>query len=87
LSLSEHFIQYPNQSADKPASPSTAKNLLADYDFSWFTSLIFCTVGVCGVLQGFLGKTGGRTWCFDGAFVVECVVKLVRWQSLLRLEK
>jgi len=38
-------------------------------------------------LQGFLGKTGGRRWCFDGVFVVECVVKLVRWQSLLRLEE
>jgi hypothetical protein len=23
-------------------------------------------------LQGFLGKTGGRTWFFDGEFVVEC---------------
>jgi hypothetical protein len=28
-------------------------------------------------LQGFLRKLGCRTWCFDGEFVVECVVKLV----------
>jgi hypothetical protein len=38
---------------------------------------VFFALRVCGVLQGFLGKTGGRTWCFDGEFVVECVVKLV----------
>jgi hypothetical protein len=23
-------------------------------------------------LQGVLGKTGGRTWFFDGEFVVDC---------------
>jgi hypothetical protein len=38
---------------------------------------IFFGLPVCGVLQGILGKTGGRTWCFDGEFVVKCVVKLV----------
>jgi hypothetical protein len=34
-------------------------------------------MAVCGVLQGFLGKIGVKTSCFDGEFVVECVVKLV----------
>jgi hypothetical protein len=38
-------------------------------------------------LQGFLGKSGCRTWCFDGAVVVECVVKMVRWQSLFEAPK
>jgi hypothetical protein len=28
-------------------------------------------------LQGFLRKTGLTTWCFDGGFVVESVVKVV----------
>jgi hypothetical protein len=27
------------------------------------------------VLQGVLAKTGVKTWCFCGEFVVECVVK------------
>jgi hypothetical protein len=40
-------------------------------------SQIFFGWPVCGVLQGILEKTGGRTWCFDGEFVVKCVVKLV----------
>jgi hypothetical protein len=26
-------------------------------------------------LKGVLEKPGGRTWCFCGLFVVECVVK------------
>jgi hypothetical protein len=38
---------------------------------------IFFAMAVCGVLLGFLGKMGGRTSCFDGEFVVKCVVKLV----------
>jgi hypothetical protein len=42
---------------------------------------------VCGVLQGFLRKTGCRTWRFDGEFVVKCVAKLVRLQSLFEIEK
>jgi hypothetical protein len=37
----------------------------------------FFAMAVYGVLQGFWGKMGGRTSCFDGEFVVECVVKLV----------
>jgi len=27
--------------------------------------------------QGFLRKKGATTWCFDGEFVVECVVNMV----------
>jgi hypothetical protein len=38
---------------------------------------VFFGLAVCGVLQGILGKTGGRAWCFDGEFAVECVAKLV----------
>jgi hypothetical protein len=30
-----------------------------------------------GVLLGVLAKTGGKTWCFGGEFVVVCVVKMV----------
>jgi hypothetical protein len=29
------------------------------------------------LLQGVFAKTGGKTWCFDGQFVVECVVNVV----------
>jgi hypothetical protein len=50
-------------------------------------SQIFFGWPVCSVLQGILEKTGGRTWCFDGEFVVECVVKLVSCRSLLGVEK
>jgi hypothetical protein len=28
-------------------------------------------------LLGFLAKTGAKTWCFDGEFVVVCVVNVV----------
>jgi hypothetical protein len=38
---------------------------------------VFFAMAVCGVLQEFLGKMGGRTPYFDGEFVVKCVVKLV----------
>jgi hypothetical protein len=38
---------------------------------------------VCGVLLGILAKTGRRTWCFCGEFVVKCVVNVDRKQSLL----
>jgi hypothetical protein len=38
---------------------------------------VFFAMAVCGILLGFLGKMGGKTSCFDGEFVVECVVKLV----------
>jgi hypothetical protein len=38
---------------------------------------ILFEVWVCGVLQGFLKKMGGFVWCFDGQFVVRCVVKMV----------
>jgi len=37
--------------------------------FPWMVSLPF--------LQGFLRKTDATTWCFDGEFVVECVVNMV----------
>jgi len=29
------------------------------------------------VFAGGFAKTGGKTWCFDGQFVVECVVNVV----------
>jgi hypothetical protein len=32
---------------------------------------------------GILEKTGGKTWCFCGEFVVECVVNVDRKQLLL----
>jgi hypothetical protein len=38
-------------------------------DFFW--------AGSCGVLQGFLQKTGVFMWCFDGENVVSCVVDVV----------
>jgi hypothetical protein len=47
----------------------------------------FFAMAVCGVLQGFLGKMGGRTSCFDGEFVVECVVKLASRQPLFEPRK
>ena len=33
--------------------------------------------------MGILEKPGGRTWCFDGQFVVECVVNVDRKQPML----
>ena len=35
--------------------------------------------GRCGLvfLLGVLAKTGVKTWCFGGEFVVVCVVKMV----------
>jgi hypothetical protein len=39
------------------------------------------------VLQGVLAKTGVKTWCFCGEFVVECVVNVVLLWSVFRLEK
>jgi hypothetical protein len=38
---------------------------------------IFFASGVFTFLLGFLGKMGGTTWCFDGEFVVLCVVNVV----------
>ena len=38
--------------------------------------LDFCGGGFCGVLLGILAKMGIKTWCFDGQFVVGCVVNL-----------
>jgi hypothetical protein len=35
----------------------------------------------CGVLLGFLRKTGAKTWCFSGEVVVFCVVSVVIKQS------
>jgi hypothetical protein len=32
---------------------------------------IFLGRAVLGFLQGVLGKTGGKTWFFDGEFVVD----------------
>jgi len=32
---------------------------------------------------GFLGKMGGTAWCFDGEFVVLCVVNVVVQQPYL----
>jgi hypothetical protein len=39
--------------------------------------LIFFGGGISVFLLGVLAKTGGRTWFFDGEFVVECVVNVV----------
>jgi hypothetical protein len=33
--------------------------------------LFFFWTGDYGVLLGVLGKTGGKTWCFGGEFVVD----------------
>jgi hypothetical protein len=37
--------------------------------------------------QGFFEKDGAKAWCFDGQFVVRCVVKVVFWMVYLRVEK
>jgi hypothetical protein len=37
----------------------------------------FFVEAVCGVLQGFLGKSGEKTWYFAGEFVVKRVVIVV----------
>jgi hypothetical protein len=37
----------------------------------------FFWLGDCGVLLRVLGKMRGRTWCFGGEFVVECVANVV----------
>jgi hypothetical protein len=37
----------------------------------------FFGVGSCGVLQGYLRKTGVFMWCFDGENVVSCMVDVV----------
>jgi hypothetical protein len=29
--------------------------------------------------QGFFEKSGVKTWCFGGQFVVQCVVNVVFW--------
>jgi len=34
-----------------------------------------------------LGKTGAKTWCFGGEFVVLCVVNVVLKQHVFELEK
>jgi hypothetical protein len=33
--------------------------------------------GGCPFLLGVLAKTGDKTWCFCGEFVVDCVVNVV----------
>jgi hypothetical protein len=38
-------------------------------------------------LQGVLRKHGGCVWCFDGAIVVECVVKMVGKTHQISCEK
>jgi len=38
-------------------------------------------------LLGVLGKTGAKTWCFGGEFVVLCVVNVVLKQHVFELEK
>jgi hypothetical protein len=41
-----------------------------------FCARIFLKGGF-GVFAGGFAKTGGKTWCFGGQFVVECVVNVV----------
>jgi hypothetical protein len=31
------------------------------------------------IFQGFFEKSGVKTWCFGGQFVVQCVVNVVFW--------
>ena len=40
-----------------------------------------------GVFQGVFGKSGAKTWCCCGEFVVECVVQAVVSRSFSRLLK
>jgi hypothetical protein len=42
-----------------------------------FCTLFFCAGGV-GFLQGFFEKSGCRTWCFCGEFVVNSWWNVVR---------
>jgi hypothetical protein len=32
-------------------------------------------------ISGVFAKAGGKTWCFDGQFVVGCVVNVVVWMT------
>jgi hypothetical protein len=38
-------------------------------------------------LLGVLAKTGAKTWCFGGEFVVVCVVNVVVQQPLISAKK
>jgi hypothetical protein len=35
--------------------------------------------GKLAFFQGFFEKSGVKTWCFSGQFVVQCVVNVVFW--------
>ena len=50
-------------------------------------SELFCGDGVLVFLQGFLRKVRRRTWCFDGEFVVECVVIVASCWCFLEAKK
>jgi hypothetical protein len=39
------------------------------------------------IFKGFFEKSGVKTWCFGGQFVVQCVVNVVFWVVCLRAEK
>jgi hypothetical protein len=41
----------------------------------------FC--GFAGLFEGVFGKTGVFVWCFDGEFVVNCVVECGGSQRVL----
>jgi hypothetical protein len=42
------------------------------------TTADFFGAGGLAFLQGFFAKTWCKLWCFDGQFVVLCVVNVVR---------
>jgi hypothetical protein len=42
---------------------------------------------VCAFLLGVFGKTGRKTWCFGGEFVVLCMVNVVVEQPYLGSRK
>jgi hypothetical protein len=39
------------------------------------------------VFQGFFEKNGAKAWCFDGQFVVRCVVKMAFWMVAFESRK
>jgi hypothetical protein len=43
--------------------------------------------GEFGAFAGGFAKIGGKTWCFDGQFVVKCEVNVVSWRTLFKIQK
>jgi hypothetical protein len=81
---SESFLESASQHSGESDQAASEQ-----HETGWFRSdigrdlgnrkgleIFFCG-GVFVFLQGVLAKTGGRTWFFDGEFVVDCGVFVV----------